>query len=411
MLAFVKSSDTKNEKTAGSVVRKITYNLNPPNQADSNFYGNLSRATDDVIGFIMPILSIHVDRYMNFVSQSGEQKIRTANEYAFELVMMGILWNNHSWKSLKSSVIIHKALSGLYKLRSKYPSLKDKIDVLRGFTSTIFLYKDASLEPAISLPENIRAVEHLLGYLEASGEYKQECLRMRVWISFFQSTDTNFDELRVDIIKAATIFEWLAIKYLRSYTENVSAYIRENTKRVRYQENVLFITRPVNEYHLNMIGAEIMNRALSAGFEKTEKKVVLAPACMRKYADNRCKATRSGLDIVCRSCAKDCLLNELQQTGVREGFALRIIPHSSDFSLWLKQWENNTEIGVVGVACVLNLLTGGYEMQQLNIASQCVFLEHTACQKHWQKEHNPAAIDMNRLQGILNRAEEYTAVS
>ncbi|NJK98458.1 MAG: DUF116 domain-containing protein [Bacteroidales bacterium] len=53
------------------------------------------------------------------------------------------------------------------------------------------------------------------------------------------------------------------------------------------------------------------------------------------------------------------------------------------------------------MACVLNLLKGGYEMQKLNIPSQCVFLDYCGCQKHWHKNGIPTDLNSNQLQKIV----------
>jgi hypothetical protein len=74
-----------------------------------------------------------------------------------------------------------------------------------------------------------------------------------------------------------------------------------------------------------------------------------------------------------------------------------VIPHSSDFTKWLERWKDTREVGVVGVACVLNLFTGGYEMKDLNIPSQCVLLDYCGCQNHWHHEGIPTDIDQKQL--------------
>jgi uncharacterized protein len=55
----------------------------------------------------------------------------------------------------------------------------------------------------------------------------------------------------------------------------------------------------------------------------------------------------------------------------------------------------------VGVACVLNLIQGGYEMQSLGIPSQCVFLNSCSCKQHWISGA-PTQIDFSKLVATLN---------
>jgi hypothetical protein len=76
----------------------------------------------------------------------------------------------------------------------------------------------------------------------------------------------------------------------------------------------------------------------------------------------------------------------------------------------LAHWANQKDTALVGVACVLNLLTGGYEMKRLNIQSQCVFLDYCSCKNHWDKKGVPTSMNINRLKQILvpdKKLQEY----
>ncbi|MER2014473.1 MAG: hypothetical protein ABS871_07585, partial [Methanobrevibacter sp.] len=48
--------------------------------------------------------------------------------------------------------------------------------------------------------------------------------------------------------------------------------------------------------------------------------------------------------------------------------------------------EDKDELGIVGVTCVLNLISGGWKSKNLSIPPQCVLLEHVACKNHWLDE-------------------------
>lgn len=383
-------------------VRQVTYQLNPSGDAGNSFYTTLQTCTNELMGFLNPLVEKYTISYIEYLKKQQTESVRSSDEYCFELVILGILWNNHHQKAKNSIGFINRLLTNLYEMRTTYPKLKNSIDKVRGLTSTLFLYQDLPEQNGLKLPSDLNDFAKLLSWMQATGEYKQEYLRLLEWVAFLKFSNVDFEGFRQDVLRAATIFEWLSVKYLRQYTASVRNYVAENKSRYEWKENVLFCSRPVNEYHLNMVGAEIMNRALKSGFDSAEKKVVLLPACMRLFTDERCKAEVNGLDLVCASCNSACNVARTAKQGQREGFTVRLIPHSSGFSDWLKQWEGTKDTGVVGVACVLNLLTGGYEMQSLKIPAQCVFLEHTACEKHWQKNHYPAAIEAGQLSKILH---------
>ena len=87
------------------------------------------------------------------------------------------------------------------------------------------------------------------------------------------------------------------------------------------------------------------------------------------------------------------------------GAAVYLVPHSTGFSRWLERWQSTPEYGVVAVACLLNILPGGYEMRARGIASQCVPLDYPGCQRHWHSQGIPTCLNENRLVQIVTGAQ------
>jgi hypothetical protein len=103
----------------------------------------------------------------------------------------------------------------------------------------------------------------------------------------------------------------------------------------------------------------------------------------------------------CISCSKNCEINNIQNSLKTKVTETYLIEHSSDFSEFLKFWKNQNKTGIIAVACVLNLLKGGYEMQSLNIPSQCVFLDYCGCKKHWHDKGIPTNLNRCQFEKIL----------
>jgi uncharacterized protein len=78
-----------------------------------------------------------------------------------------------------------------------------------------------------------------------------------------------------------------------------------------------------------------------------------------------------------------------------------LVPHTTGFSRWLARWQNQREVGVVAVACISNILAGGFEMRARSIASQCVLLDFPGCQKHWSGVRIPTAVNEEQLVNLL----------
>jgi len=81
------------------------------------------------------------------------------------------------------------------------------------------------------------------------------------------------------------------------------------------------------EYHLNMVGTELLNRALCQAFLATPRKVVLAPPCMRAKRDDECKAVKTAEgQLLCQACTPDCRIHQLTRLGQKHGFEVYLIP-------------------------------------------------------------------------------------
>ena len=94
-------------------------------------------------------------------------------------------------------------------------------------------------------------------------------------------------------------------------------------------------------------------------------------------------------------------LRALVRRGDREGFRVIVISHGSQFSSWTRNPALRDGVGMVGVACVLNLLGGGWQATAAGIPAQCVLLDGCGCRAHWDAAGVPTAIDAGELARIL----------
>jgi hypothetical protein len=62
------------------------------------------------------------------------------------------------------------------------------------------------------------------------------------------------------------------------------------------------------------------------------------------------------------------------------------------------------EVGVTAVACLLNILPGGYEMRSRRIAAQCIPLDYPGCHKHWCPAGVSTALNEDRLAELVQIA-------
>ena len=91
-------------------------------------------------------------------------------------------------------------------------------------------------------------------------------------------------------------------------------FLKEKQHEHLFKEDVIFCGRKEVEYHLNMVGAEIMNRAFNNEFNERPRKALLLPGCMR-ISQEICKAEETKLGLRCTECLKNCNVHQLNRYG------------------------------------------------------------------------------------------------
>ncbi len=371
------------------------YHLTGNENNSQEFYKTLSTFTNRIL-FLFEELNAF-DSFFEEVKQNHTQT-KTREEFLVEFLILGNLWNHYGAKAQKTRFYEFALLRKLYQWRKTKPSHKKSWDSIRGFLAGFFLDKS----PSQKLEYTLKNFEKLLLWLGATCEYNEEVRRFSVWKNYMHKNKGMGLLLLREASEIAELFEQEAQKSLGKYTSGVNDFKHQNLKEYKFREDYFFCGRTEVEYHLNMFGAEILNRRLQAGFEKAKNKVVLLPTCMCRPKGNICQAKTENGNLICGKCNFECQAFQITLSNNQKNVQTILMPHSSNFSAFLEKWKNQSETALVGVACVLNLLTGGYEMQNLNIPSQCVFLNHSGCKGHWHTCKKPTTMDPVQLNKILN---------
>ena len=104
---------------------------------------------------------------------------------------------------------------------------------------------------------------------------------------------------------------------------------------------------------------------------------------------------RGQLGDVCTFCNLKCRVYQI--TKEYPNHEVYIISHESTAFKNARK-EDKDELGIIGITCVLNLISGGLKAKNLSIPPQCVLLEHFACKNHWLDEDIYGEIDMRELE-------------
>jgi uncharacterized protein len=379
----------------------VTYSLLNNQKNSDSFYCDLGKFTAVVLGNLDPDVNDFVNDFSLFLKEKGIETLRSRNEYLLEFLMIGVYCNNYSGNALQTGSLPKKVIKTLYAQRKRFPEFKPEIDKVRGYLAYVFLEKH---KHTLSAGFTLSGFISLLNWLSATGEYNEEVLRLRNWEAFCK---TKKETYTAKLLKTSALFaEQFSEKgkaMLGKYVPGLSGFHQKSLPDYRYREDYFLASRRENEYFLNMFAAEVLNRELKKGFAETTKKVLLLPTCMRNEPTTGCKATSDGKELVCAACSADCNIGKVSAEMKKQGITSYLIPHSSDFSKFLVKWKDCPDTSLIGVACVLNLVTGGYEMKRLGISSQCVFLDYCGCKKHWDKQGFATSLNLNQLKQIVQK--------
>jgi len=363
---------------------------------DGGYYADVAAFSERLLAEIELRAGATLDGYILHVIAFLSEAPRSHGEYAIELLTLGQALRRYGGAAESTPAWVVKLARFLFRLRSRPTQIKPIADLLRAVIIRLFL------APAIGRTAkgqlySLDGLPRLIKWLEAAGEFEQESIRLHNWRSFLDTLPRAEAEHCIET--SVELFDWFqreAEKALGTYTRGVTRFLSLEYARRGCREDQIFCGKEPVEYHLCMVAAEIMNHGLRSDFTLTSRKVVLIPGCMRGANASHCQARVSGVDIQCAACTPDCAVNRITRRMRDLGASVYLVPHSTGFSRWLDRWQREPDTGVVAVACLLNILPGGYEMRARRIPSQCVPLDFPGCRKHWR--HKAIATSLNEEQ-------------
>lgn len=317
---------------------------------DEKYYSLVDKLSVEIEKIMNGSLRNILTNFKNYLIVNAVEKLRTDAEYGLELLYMGVLYIS-------------------------YPHSYEKEGTL---------YKQFTC---------------LFNWLEGTKEYKELVVRFRLYSEYWNTSGTLPTDFPI-IIKLASDFIDRCIRDLSQYTVQVPDFI----SRARYsyinRDDLLLVTRHINEYYMNMVGAQILNHIYEKEFKQADNIYVFVPGCMAAQM-NECKAKAGDKGFICIGCTDTCPINLTRQLSESYHAKTVIVYHNSE--LYKTKVDNNgKKYGVIGIACVLNLIAGGLKARELGYAPQCVLLDYCGCKHHWDSEGLVTDINRNRLQQILS---------
>jgi hypothetical protein len=392
------------------VMTPATYSLCPDGSPPERYYRAVATFADALLAAGREELGLVLAGYEGFVREHQVERLRTRSEYLLDALTLGVLWRAHGAGALRVGGARARLMETLA-ARGPRELLRPGVDCLRRSADACLLASvDDPWEPGGPTP-SLDDLERLLTWLAATGEYDEEVSRLEPWGDFLHSDPLLAEWMLAEIVLFAAEMEDAAAAALGGYTSGVERFLRNDLVGHRWHEDLVQCGRRRAEYHLNMVGAEILNRAWRAEFERAPRKVVVLPACMRALPDERCRAEREeGGQLRCTGCAPRCAVAEIRALAARAGAEVIAVQHGSDFGRLVRAPALAAEgTAIVGVACVPGLVGAGWKARAAGLPAQCVLLEYSGCRAHWHPEGVPTRIHLGELARILGVERERAA--
>jgi hypothetical protein len=391
---------------------ELVYDLRLGEPSSARFYADIAAVSARIVGEIEQRAGAVLNGYSSYITHNVPEVARTRGEYGLELLTVGMALRLYSLPASNTPRWVVVTGRKLFWLRRQSMRMKPVVDWVRAGFFELFLRRQARSSP-LAVPgvdplfdeENatsLNSLPRIIDWMRATGEFEQESRRMDHWMGYLRALPRFEAEACIGI--ALSSFDWFSSEAdaaLGKYTRGVDPFLRGTYSKRFHREDQIFCGREPVEYHLGMVAAEVMNDGLREDFLHKPRKVLLVPTCMRGAKKDRCKAIIRGFDMTCARCDPACAINRITQRMRSEGVQVYMVPHATGFSRWLERWQDDPGVGVAAVACMLNILPGGYEMRARRIASQCVPLDYPGCEKHWTREGISTSANEERLVQIM----------
>jgi hypothetical protein len=185
---------------------------------------------------------------------------------------------------------------------------------------------------------------------------------------------------------------------LKQFTENTREHLRD-LPITKFWDKRLSTTE--EQYHLYMLEIELTNRLNKSLFMESDRKISLQPYCLQDFTAN-CKAKNNGFDSQCRFCSQNCFQNHASKILKNNNVEPYIWMGASISKAAREADSKKHTFGILGIACIPELVWGMRKCRGLNIPVVGIPLNANRCAR-WFGEFYQNSIDLNELIRLLNQ--------
>lgn len=351
-------------------------------------------------------LGSFISHFMSFQEQHGEASGEDREVFLFEALMLGVFWNTYGGYAAGTGNNAISLMQQTAALRSRGGLKRKTAELLRGALAYRLLEKPS--DRSRFLFPDPKGLARLIAWMKATGEFHREAARMETWRNFLEHMGDTYAFVTLSVFRGfARWFSHESLLVLGPFTEGVTRFVAAAANAYPLREDKISVLRSRTEYHLNMLGADIYNRAMKSMFDTCAGKIVLLPACMKLNGGKNCKSVIRDGSEVCTGCTSACSINEIRKLGKKHNFGVEIIRHSSALTAGKSFKRSGTAF--VGVACAATVIAGGLELRKHAVPAQCVLLNHSGC-RHWCNKPVATSLNIDELMQRLGIEADQTTV-
>lgn len=340
----------------------------------------------------------YIEDYMLFIEENSVENTRSWHEYMLEIVLIGIFKKEY----MKYAYEYKGSRGRILRLLDRFRRIKG----VKGYCDAVKGRILSSLSPAKDISQRYTAAEELnilIRWMDDLGDFKEEMYRIKNWYLFLMTKSQEYVE---DFIASAQVtvekLQEVGDRYLYRYVEGLDSFLEDCREVYRGREDLFYCSRSRIQYYFNIVGSEIMNEIYEKEFCRTHEKMILMPGCMRQN-EEKCRSVDTDKGKRCCKCNSNCNVNKVTVKAETYKAEAYVIEHET--SLFGFRDIREKKVGVVGIACVLNLMSGGWKALRLGFIPQCVVINCCGCH-HWLQKPIMTEISIRRLERILNKCNE-----
>jgi hypothetical protein len=377
--------------------RVITYSLCADQKTSDCYYQAIADLADQWMPHALRNVAGTLSGYNTYRRDMGLTE-RTDAEYAFELLALGVLLREHGNEALRLPRPLAWTLRRLSDLPVRWPRVEPLAKKVRGWLG--WLGRHAHWRARHSEYD----LERLLVWLRANGQASRAD-RLEEWrMSLEPLRAASAQAVIAQALALADDFDRASRRALGRFTQGVELFRAHAASDHLQRYDAELLLRTPLEYHLGMLGTEVLNRAYRERFQATRRRAVIVPPCMRMRLD-ACKATDTPYGAQCQACTPGCRVNMLTRIGHKRGFAVYMIPdHVSRFSV--PAADPQVQIGVVGVSCALTNWSGGWDAEAAGVPAQGVLLDYVGCSYHWDEQGVVTDANLGQIVALATGVDE-----